>query len=36
VIETLAGLRFRSESRCLIRLDRDLCDYILRAVQEPR
>jgi hypothetical protein len=30
--EALAGLRFRGNSRCLVSLDRDVRDYLLRAL----
>jgi hypothetical protein len=31
--EALAGLRFHHGSRCLVSLDKDVRDYLLRAIE---
>jgi hypothetical protein len=31
--EALAGLRFQHGSRCLVSLDKDVRDYLLRAIE---
>jgi hypothetical protein len=31
--EALAGLRFQNGSRCLVSLDKDVRDYLLRAIE---